>query len=124
MPYTYLRQGDGAHRKGIRQMAQQPNRHVICYTATDVSPKQTYFGRTWEGQDAPELAFHGTLAEAETALAARIAADTAPVATGMFRTIQKSNHRLHSWFEDEAPIEAQFNVDPLGRILRSNGGRW
>lgn len=105
-------------------MAQTPNRHIICYTARDVSPNQYRGGRTWQGQDDPSQAIAGTLENAETVLAGRIASDAAPVAPGMFRVTEFTNHYLHSWHEDETPVEVAFNVDPLGRALRATGGRW
>lgn len=58
---------------------QKPNRHIICYTARDVSPNQYRMGATWQGQDDPSQAIRGTLAEAQAALAKRIARDAAPV---------------------------------------------
>ena len=102
-------------------MANHPNRHLICFTARDVSASQYRFGKTWEGQDAPEQVICGSLVEAQAILQARIASDAAPVAAGLFRNTEMTNHRLHSWYQAES---APWNVDPLGRALNATGGRW
>lgn len=100
------------------------NCHIIRYTARDVSPTQYRFGATWQSQDAPCQAIRGTLAHAREVLAARIERDTRPVDPGTFAIIEFTDHELHSWHESETPINQQFNVDPLGRILSASGGRW
>lgn len=102
----------------------QPNHHIICYTARDVSPTQYRFGATWRGQDDASQTIKGTLAEAQTVLAERIERDATPVADGWFRATEFTEHSLHSWYEDETPIDVAFNVDPLGRALKSTGGKW
>lgn len=87
-------------------MTQEPNRHVICYTCKDVSPHQTYGGATWNAQDGHDQIIHGTLLEANAKLAERIAKDTGTLAPDMFKILEITSHRLHSWHEVERTTRA------------------
>lgn len=97
------------------------NRHAIIYDATYAHNGQDFHGAQMSA------VFTGTAAEADAWMrntAATIAAVEAGEAPGYMQHRNYRNFRLHSWHQPEGDPLAGMNVDPLGRILAENGGRW